>query len=950
MRRLCAILLCFALWCFCGDLLFIGGVKPEQKKYAGILLARLKDCGIDCKSKAEADLTAEDFSRASVVLLPCNGKLGDGTRGKLASYVARGGKLFAFYDADVAVLKHLGVAKVQYQLHKPGNLQSVSFENGMELLAAFPDKMAHRTNSIMAPTLLPGTLAIGHWLDGNEKKVGIAATLNKNGIYYGAAYLDQDAVNGADFLLAALAIYAPDVWRQHAVSLRQSVLSFAGKDTIGQLRGRVAQCGKNGLEQILAQAIASKKAGDALFGQKRYHDAVKSYKTADELGSRVFMESAVSRPGELRGVWCHSAYGVPGYTWDEVVRALAANGFNALFLNACWANLADYPSSVLMNAPDIAEKGDQIALCLEACRKYGVELHVWRVCWNLGYRYPAEKLAAMQAAKRTQMAANGENSAFLAPHIAENLALELDAIGEIAKKYKVDGIHLDYIRYSSSRFDYSEGAREAFENSLGRKVASWPGDCQAGGTLFNEFCAWRCDNISNLVKGAKERISKAGSKAKLSVAVYPEWNNSPEWIGQDVRTWIDKGWVDFVCPMNYSADMDEYSTWLQAQYEYNLSRVPVYIGVGLYKLKGNVAALQQIEAVGKFGHDGFVCFDLKKGFLEGLLPQLGRGVCARKFGALPHHAHGFRFHVPFGERILDGAFRQSTTIFIDVDLPKDVCDTKLSVSLELDGVDLGGRGISANFTQKGLRVALNAERAGRYRLRIENGGFVARSPIIRSLSPAEVKEVLIRKGPPQFANNGGVKVGVWHDGAYGAEPILKALRAKPGVDAAILYNVAPENMAECKVIVLPQVRRRPEFFRSDETAEALRGYVRNGGALMVTHAMAGTRQFPNLFSDVVKSVNQVPLRERNWRYAKKGDKGGLSQSSFGDMIELEPGKAGIKYLEAESGKCVMVLGNVSKGRYAACGLGLGIGKGDKDTPLSPQEKEMLFNAVQWLAK
>ena len=221
--------------------------------------------------------------------------------------------------------------------------------------------------------------------------------------------------------------------------------------------------------------------------------------------------------------------------------------------------------------------------------------------------------------------------------------------------------------------------------------------------------------------------------------------------------------------------------------------------------------------------------------------------------------------------------------------------------------------------------------------------------IVRPLED-EATEAVIGKFSKLIANNGGVKVGVWHDGAYGAQPILEALQSKPGIDAAILYNTEPDNMAECKVIVLPQVRRKVEFFRGEDAVKVLRDYVRNGGALLLTHAMVGTRQFPNLFPDVVKSVNQVPLKERNWRYAKDGGKGSLNQSSFVDMIEIVPGQDGVKYLEAQSGKCTMVLGKVARGRYAACGLGLGIGKADKDTPLSSQEKELLSNTVQWLAK
>ena len=661
-------------------------------------------------------------------------------------------------------------------------------------------------------------------------------------------------------------------------------------------------------------------------------------------------KKAKSRADELRGVWCHSAYGVPGYTWDEVVNKLAANGINALFLNACWADLADYPSKVLLNSPDIAEKGDQIALCLDACKKYGVELHVWRVCWNLGHRYPAEKLAEMQAAKRTQMTAKGENSAFLAPHIKENLALELDAIEEIARKYKVDGIHLDYIRYSSSRFDYSDGARKAFEEALGKKVGTWPGDCQIGGVLFQKFCDWRCRNISRLVCEASKRIKQANAKIKLSVAVYPEWNNSPEWIGQDVCAWLDNGWVDFVCPMDYSADMNEYAGWLQAQCDYNRNKVPVYIGIGLYKLKGFDPAVQQIELARKLGHDGFVCFDLKKPFFEEMLPKLGKGACFAKDKALPHWSNPCVFHVPMGERILGGAFRQRATIFTNVALPKEYCNEMLDVSVELDGVSQGGRGVSADFTRTGLRIALNAEKAGRYRLKIENKGFVSRSPIIRALSPAEVKHEMLRNGPPAFSGNGGIKVAVWHENAYGAQPMLDALSSRKGLDIAILYNTNPDSLAECKVVIVPQVRRNAAHFKKEETSRALRDFVNNGGGLLLTHAMVGTRSFPNLFPEIVEKVVQAPLLERNWRYAKKNLKSEYNKSGFVDMIEMWPGKAGSVFLETPEGKCTMVIGNSAKGKYAACGLGLGIGGGDKDTELSEQEKELLFKTVEWLAK
>ncbi len=39
-------------------------------------------------------------------------------------------------------------------------------------------------------------------------------------------------------------------------------------------------------------------------------------------------------------------------------------------------------------------------------------------------------------------------------------------IGEIAAKYAVDGIHLDYVRFPNDDFDYSRGALEQFKASV----------------------------------------------------------------------------------------------------------------------------------------------------------------------------------------------------------------------------------------------------------------------------------------------------------------------------------------------------------------------------------------------------------------------------------------------------------------------------------------------------
>ena len=73
-------------------------------------------------------------------------------------------------------------------------------------------------------------------------------------------------------------------------------------------------------------------------------------------------------------------------------------------------------------------------------------------------------------------------------------------------------------------------------------------------------------------------------------------------------------------------------------------------------------------------------------------------------------------------------------------------------------------------------------------------------------------------------------------------------------------------------------------------------------------------------------------------------------STFGDRIKVTPARGGTVVAMTDQGEPIMVVGAHGRGRYAACGLGLAIGKNDKDSPLSPAELMLLQNTVKWLAK
>ena len=99
----------------------------------------------------------------------------------------------------------------------------------------------------------------------------------------------------------------------------------------------------------------------------------------------------------------------------------------------------------------------------ELSKKYGVEMHVWKVCWNMGSYASKEFINRMIAEKRCLVNSSGKCfETWLCPSNPKNQSLEISSMIELASK-KPHGIHFDYIRYKDDNGGFCEGCRERFE-------------------------------------------------------------------------------------------------------------------------------------------------------------------------------------------------------------------------------------------------------------------------------------------------------------------------------------------------------------------------------------------------------------------------------------------------------------------------------------------------------
>ncbi len=356
---------------------------------------------------------------------------------------------------------------------------------------------------------------------------------------------------------------------------------------------------------LIAATTAAVRADDPLPGAQQ---------------TNFFLPNQGAKAGEFRAAWIHSAYGIEGWGWDKTVAALSSNGFNALLPNLVWAGLAHYPSKVLPVSPQVARQGDQVAECLKACRKYGLQIHVWKVNHNLLHA-PPDFTARLRADGRLQKDKKGDEVTWLCPSHPDNFALERDSMLELVQNYDLDGIHFDYIRYPSGESCFCNGCRDRFQEAASVKMDHWPSDVLTG-VFTNQFAEWRREQITRLVREVSLNAHRIKPGIKVSAAVFGNWESSRRSVGQDWRAWVEAGYLDFVCPMDYESDYGTFVKLVRNQVGWVNHKIPLYIGLGAHKVSGPEQLVAQVQLSRELGAEGFVIFNLTEKVATEFLPCL----------------------------------------------------------------------------------------------------------------------------------------------------------------------------------------------------------------------------------------------------------------------------------------------------------------------------------------
>ena len=560
------------------------GELDSVTRYTDVMAQFLDRVGLSYVVVSDLDVTAERLKGTKLVILPYNPRMPDAAASAIARFLRAGGKLLACYHLPKDLESAVGIRSGGHVPQKyAGYFSSIRpSEKSPEGMPPVTGQSSWNIND-MSPSEGRSHVA-AWWYAGDGQSTGKPAVIvSDNAICLTHVLIPDDRSNKVRLLLAMVGHLVPELWRDAASGAVERI----GK--LGPYEDYEAACrGIQGLVSAPSDALSALQAADqrrkeglARLSEGQFSKALAAAEEAQQSMIHAYCLAQTPMPGEHRAFWCHSAFGVDGMDWDHAIKRLADNGFTAILANMLWAGVAFYKSDVLPRSATVSEKGDQIELCLAACRKYGVQCHIWKVNYNMGWATDKAFVAQKKAEGRTQVNYDGSpNDRWLCPSHPENQKLEIESMLEVARKYDVDGLHFDYIRYPDREGCFCQGCRTRFETAIGRKVNTWPADVRNDADLASKWLDFRRQQITTVVAAVAARARQIRPGIKISAAVFRNWPVDRDAVGQDWRLWCRRGYLDFVCPMDYTDSGSQFRHMIEPQLTW-AGKVPCYPGIGL---------------------------------------------------------------------------------------------------------------------------------------------------------------------------------------------------------------------------------------------------------------------------------------------------------------------------------------------------------------------------------
>ena len=289
---------------------------------------------------------------------------------------------------------------------------------------------------------------------------------------------------------------------------------------------------------------------------------------------------------------------------DRMLDDAASAGLNAVFVQVVRRHDAYYHSGVLPSTPDpgLAPGFDVLAAAVNGGHARGLQVHAWftvATAWHETYRdlelplghvtrdHGVDATDSWMTVSRTGVQSREYFDIGL-PELHNHVA---GVVGDIASRYAVDGVHLDYVRYDGAQWGYHPRALQRFTAETGYHGVPAPTE--------PVWADWRRAQSRAIVERSRAALAHARPQAMLTAAVIAQGAGpvaSPGGFAgtrafadyaQNWAGWVSDGLLDLAVPMMYDRESvpeqaQWYRQWLAfaAELDGRTDGAAVAVGVG----------------------------------------------------------------------------------------------------------------------------------------------------------------------------------------------------------------------------------------------------------------------------------------------------------------------------------------------------------------------------------
>jgi uncharacterized lipoprotein YddW (UPF0748 family) len=341
---------------------------------------------------------------------------------------------------------------------------------------------------------------------------------------------------------------------------------------------------------------------------------------------------AAGATDEMRALWVRQTSLESEESIRRMVASAATSGFNTLFVQ------------VANEIAAAAQTFDPIAETINQAHAAGLRVHAWldvvRVAPagelpfgrdHVVYQHPewlmvpraiaAELLPADvhspdyvgRLIRWTRTSTDQIDGLYLSPALPEAASYLAEAVRDVVRRYSLDGVYLDHVRYPAADFDYGVRSIAAFRDSLRgqldlterQRIESMQAldPFAYANELPDQWRSFRRAQLTALVARLRSTIKSVRPEAIVSVAVTSDPESAERDNLQDWRTWAANEFIDALCPMVSGADV---ATQLSQFHALAAGRA-FWAGIGANRLSQR-ETIDGIGAARRAGAQGIILF------------------------------------------------------------------------------------------------------------------------------------------------------------------------------------------------------------------------------------------------------------------------------------------------------------------------------------------------------